>query len=49
MTDELINILNLKSININKDLSFAKNDKGSHKIHIFVSDVINNNKRIITI
>ena len=23
MTDELINILNLKSININKDLSFA--------------------------
>ena len=38
MTDELINILNLKSININKDLSFAKNDKDSLKIHIYLND-----------
>lgn len=38
MSDELINVLNLKYVNINKDLSFAKNDKDSLKIRIYLND-----------
>ena len=38
MKDELIKLLKLESIDLNKELSFIHNDKDSLKVHVFLND-----------